>query len=146
MYGVRAAIPIHVDLMSSIVAVPRGTRHTPGSQAAPPFGGLHRFREPQQGRPLPRLLRLPYGAVRTRRPLFLSERRPVPARRPDAKTSARTRAWPGHDRARARARVLLAEYAGLDPHQLQDSAATHLGDAEAIAAVTAHLAPTCRTH
>ncbi|MEV0825017.1 hypothetical protein [Nonomuraea rubra] len=36
---------------------------------------------------LPRLLRLPDGSTRIRGPLFLSERRPVPARRP---TSART--------------------------------------------------------
>ncbi|MGI5290740.1 hypothetical protein ACQEVF_46500 [Nonomuraea polychroma] len=33
---------------------------------------------------LPRLLRLPDGSTRTRGPLFLSERRPVPARRPAA--------------------------------------------------------------
>ncbi|MFB9495127.1 DUF4158 domain-containing protein, partial [Nonomuraea dietziae] len=33
---------------------------------------------------LPRLLRLPDGSTRTHGPLFLSERRPVPARRPAA--------------------------------------------------------------
>ena len=39
---------------------------------------------------LPRLLRLPDGTARTRGPLFLSARRPVPGRRPHRATSART--------------------------------------------------------
>jgi hypothetical protein len=64
---------------------------------------------------LPRLLRLPDGTARTRGPLFLSERRPVPARHPAAKDICpRTgRARLGYDRAR----VLLDKYAGLDLHQ-----------------------------
>ncbi|MFI7135195.1 tyrosine-type recombinase/integrase [Nonomuraea sp. NPDC050153] len=120
---------------------------------------------------LPRLLRLPDGSTRTHGPLFLSERRPVPARRPAAGDICphTGRARLGYDRAR----VLLNKYAGLDLHQLRHSAATHLGDAEvplqlimgktrhknprtamryvkpgaeAIAAVTTHLAPPRRTH
>ncbi|MEQ4724297.1 site-specific integrase [Nonomuraea sp. B19D2] len=77
---------------------------------------------------LPRLLRLPDGTSRTQGPLFLSERRPVPARRPAAADICpRTgRARLGYDRAR----VLLEKYAGLDLHQLRHSAATHLGEAE----------------
>jgi integrase len=77
---------------------------------------------------LPRLLRLPDGTSRTRGPLFLSERRPVPARRP-----ATTDICPHTGRARLgydRARILLDTYAGLDLHQLRHSAATHLGEAE----------------
>ncbi|MEV6868525.1 site-specific integrase [Streptosporangium subroseum] len=77
---------------------------------------------------LPRLLRLPDGTSRTRGPLFLSERRPVPARRPAA---ADICPHTGHARlGYDRARVLLEKYAGLDLHQLRHSAATHLGDAE----------------
>ncbi|MFI7642710.1 tyrosine-type recombinase/integrase [Nonomuraea sp. NPDC049400] len=77
---------------------------------------------------LPRLLRLPDGTSRTQGPLFLSEQRPVPARRPAAADICpRTgRARLGYDRAR----VLLEKYAGLDLHQLRHSAATHLGEAE----------------
>ncbi|WP_308126063.1 tyrosine-type recombinase/integrase [Nonomuraea ceibae] len=77
---------------------------------------------------LPRLLRLPDGTCRTRGPLFLSERRPVPARRPPAADICpyTGRARLGYDRAR----VLLDKYAGLDLHQLRHSAATHLGEAE----------------
>ncbi|MEV0201762.1 tyrosine-type recombinase/integrase [Nonomuraea sp. NPDC050691] len=77
---------------------------------------------------LPRLLRLPDGSPRTHGPLFLSERRPVPARRPAAGDICphTGRARLGYDRAR----VLLDKYAGLDLHQLRHSAATHLGDAE----------------
>ncbi|MET8339643.1 site-specific integrase [Streptosporangium canum] len=115
---------------------------------------------------LPRLLQLPDGSTRTRGPLFLSERRPVPARRPVAADICphTGRARLGYDRAR----VLLDQYASLDLHQLRHSAATHLGEtevppqlimgktrrknprtamryvkpgAEAIAAVTEHLAP-----
>ncbi|WP_431904514.1 tyrosine-type recombinase/integrase [Nonomuraea sp. bgisy101] len=77
---------------------------------------------------LPRLLRLPDGSVRTHGPLFLSERRPVPARR-----SAAADICPHTGRARLgydRARVLLDKYARLDLHQLRHSAATHLGEAE----------------
>ncbi|MFI7047543.1 tyrosine-type recombinase/integrase [Streptosporangium sandarakinum] len=120
---------------------------------------------------LPRLLRLPDGSARTHGPLFLSERRPVPARRPAAGDICphTGRARLGYDRAR----VLLDTYAGLDLHQLRHSAATHLGDAEiplqlimgktrhknprtamryvkpgaeAIAKVTEVLAPRRRTH
>ncbi|MEO3876723.1 site-specific integrase [Nonomuraea sp. B12E4] len=77
---------------------------------------------------LPRLLRLPDGSSRTRGPLFLSERRPVPARRPAAGNICphTGRAHLGYDRAR----VLPDIYAGLDLHQLRHSAATHLGEAE----------------
>ncbi|MFF4621753.1 tyrosine-type recombinase/integrase [Nonomuraea jabiensis] len=120
---------------------------------------------------LPRLLRLPDGSTRTHGPLFLSERRPVPARRPAANDICphTGRARLGYDRAR----VLLDKYAGLDLHQLRHSAATHLGEAEvplqlimgktrhkdprtamryvkpgaeAIAKVTEVLAPRRRTH
>ncbi|MBB5781944.1 tyrosine-type recombinase/integrase [Nonomuraea jabiensis] len=120
---------------------------------------------------LPRLLRLPDGSVRTHGPLFLSERRPVPARRPAAADICphTGRARLGYDRAR----VLLDKHAGLDLHQLRHSAATHLGEAEvplqlimgktrhknprtamryvkpgpeAIAKVTEVLAPRRRTH
>ncbi|MEV2273812.1 tyrosine-type recombinase/integrase [Nonomuraea africana] len=120
---------------------------------------------------LPRLLRLPDGTQRTRGPLFQSERRPVPARRPAAADICpyTGQARLGYDRAR----VLLEKYAGLNLHQLRHSAATHLGDAEvplqlimaktrhknprtamrytrpgseAIAAVTEHLAPPRRRH
>ncbi|WP_436762315.1 tyrosine-type recombinase/integrase [Streptosporangium sp. V21-05] len=78
-----------------------------------------------------RLLRLPDGSTRTHGPLFLSERRPVPARRPAAADICphTGRARLGYDRAR----VLLDTYAGLDLHQLRHSAATHLGEAEAAA-------------
>ncbi|WP_307832768.1 site-specific integrase [Planomonospora sp. ID91781] len=77
---------------------------------------------------LPRLLRLPDGSTRTHGPLFLSMRRPVPARRPAAADICphTGRARLGYDRAR----VQLEKYAGLDLHQLRHSAATHLGEAE----------------
>jgi integrase len=120
---------------------------------------------------LPRLLRLPDGSVRTRGPLFLSGRRPVPARRPGPEHICphTGRARLGYDRAR----VLLEKYTGLDPHQLRHSAATHLGEqkvplqlimaktrhrnprtamrytrpgSEAVAEITAILAPPRRTH
>jgi integrase len=120
---------------------------------------------------LPRLLKLPDGTSRTHGPLFLSHRRPVPARRPAAKDFCphTGRARLGYDRVR----VLLEQYAGLDPHQLRHSAATHLGNAkvplhlimaktrhknprtamryvrpggEAIAEITGILAPPRRTH
>ncbi|GAA4204222.1 site-specific integrase [Streptosporangium oxazolinicum] len=74
------------------------------------------------------LPRLPDRSTRTHGPLFLSERRPVPARRPAAADICphTGRARLGYDRAR----VLLDTYAGLDLHQLRHSAATHLGEAE----------------
>ncbi|YCK38064.1 hypothetical protein ACNF49_29635 [Actinomadura sp. ATCC 39365] len=77
---------------------------------------------------LPRLLRLPDGSPRTRGPLFLSERRPVPARRMAAGDICphTGRARLGYDRAH----VLLEKYVGLDLHQLRHSAATHLGEEE----------------
>jgi integrase len=82
---------------------------------------------------LPRLLRLPDGTVRTSGPLFLSHRRPGPARRPSAKDLCphTGRARLGYDRAR----ILLDHYTspgegrpGWDLHQLRHSAATHLGE------------------
>ncbi|WP_405096469.1 tyrosine-type recombinase/integrase [Micromonospora sp. NBC_01412] len=80
---------------------------------------------------LPRLLR-----GRTAGPVFLSERRPGPARRPAARDlcPATGRARLGYDRAR----VLLDHYTspgpglpGWDLHQLRHSGATHLGEANA---------------
>ncbi|MFF5265303.1 tyrosine-type recombinase/integrase [Actinomadura viridis] len=124
---------------------------------------------------LPRLLRLPDshpdGPTRTHGPLFLSMRKPVPARRPGPEHICphTGRARLGYDRAR----VLLEQYAGLDLHQLRHSAATHLGEAkvplqlilaktrhknprtamrytrpggEAVAEITGILAPPRRTH
>jgi integrase len=124
---------------------------------------------------LPRLLHLPDGRpdgpVRTHGPLFLSHRKPGPARRPGPEHICphTGRARLGYDRAR----VLLDQYAGLDLHQLRHSAATHLGEAqvplqlvmaktrhknprtamrytrpgsEALAEVTGILAPPRRTH
>jgi integrase len=99
---------------------------------------------------LPRLLRLPGGITRTRGPLFLSERRPGPARRPAAKDLCphTGRARLGYDRAR----ILLDHYTrpgpdrpGWDLHQLRHSAATHLGEAgtalQLIMAKTRHRNP-----
>ncbi|GAA2702047.1 hypothetical protein GCM10010412_100050 [Nonomuraea recticatena] len=62
---------------------------------------------------LPRLLRLPDGTTRTHGPLFLSERRPVPARRPAAADICphTGRARLGYDRAR----VVLEKYASSPP-------------------------------
>ena len=80
---------------------------------------------------LPRLIR-----GREAGPVFLSERRPGPARRPNAKDLCphTGRARLGYDRAR----VLLDRYTspdagrpGWDLHQLRHSAATHLGEANA---------------
>jgi site-specific recombinase XerD len=79
---------------------------------------------------LPRLIR-----GRDAGPVFLSERRPVPSRRPPARDICphTGRARLGYDRAR----VLLDTYTrtkttpGWDLHQLRHSAATHLGEANA---------------
>lgn len=70
---------------------------------------------------LPRLLR-----GREHGPVFCSERRPGPARRPPARDLC-----PDTERARLgydRARVLFAGYTGWELHQLRHSAATHLGE------------------
>ena len=120
---------------------------------------------------LPRLLRLPDGQTRTRGPLFLAERRPVPARRPAPEHICPHTGRPrlGYDRVR----VLMEQQIGLDPHQLRHSAATHLGEqkvplqlimaktrhknprtamrytrpgGEAVAEITGILAPPKRTH
>ena len=58
--------------------------------------------------------------------MFLSERRPGPARRPAAKDlcPATGRARLGYDRAR----ILFTLYTGWQLHQLRHSAATHLGE------------------
>ena len=68
---------------------------------------------------LPRLIR-----GRQVGPVFLSERRPGPARRPAARDlcPATGRARLGYDRAR----ILFTRYTGWDLHQLRHSAATHL--------------------
>jgi integrase len=94
---------------------------------------------------LPRLIR-----GRTRGPVFLSHRRPVPARRPPTRDICPDtgRARLGYDRAR----VLLDRYTspgkglpGWDLHQLRHSAATHLGDQgvglQLIMAKTRHRSP-----
>jgi hypothetical protein len=81
---------------------------------------------------LPRLLRLPDGTSRTSGPLFVSERKPVPARRPGPRDICPHTGRPrlGYDRCR----VLLRNYTitnGADAwelHQFRHSAATHLGD------------------
>lgn len=120
---------------------------------------------------LPRILRLPDGSVRAQGPLFLADRRPVPARRPGPEHIC-----PYTDRPRLgydRVRVLMDKHLGLDPHQLRHSAATHLGEqkvplqlimaktrhknprtamrytrpgSEAVAEITGILAPPRRTH
>jgi integrase len=70
---------------------------------------------------LPRLLR-----GRTSGPVFIADRRPVPARRPPARDICPTtgRGRLSYDRAR----VLFDEYTGWDLHQLRHSALTHLGE------------------
>ncbi|MEU0567297.1 hypothetical protein ABZ297_18180 [Nonomuraea sp. NPDC005983] len=66
---------------------------------------------------LPRLMRLLDGTSRAHGPLFLSERRPVPARSPSASDICphTGRARLGYDRAR----FLLNKHAGLDLHRLR---------------------------
>lgn len=124
---------------------------------------------------LPRLLRLPDGhpdgPFRTRGPLFLADRKPVPARRPGPEDICPHTGRPrlGYDRVRA----LMERYFGLDPHQLRHPAATHLAEqkvplqlitaktrhknprtamrynrpgAEAVAEITGILAPPRRRH
>ncbi len=70
---------------------------------------------------LPRLIR-----GRQAGPVFGSERRPGPARRPAARDlcPATGRARLGYDRAR----ILFTCYTGWELHQLRHSAATHLGE------------------
>ena len=70
---------------------------------------------------LPRLIRGRHAG-----PVFLSERRPGPARRPAARDlcPATGRARLGYDRAR----ILFTRYTGWELHQLRHSAATHLGE------------------
>ena len=87
---------------------------------------------------LPRLLR-----GQSRGPVFLSERRPGPARRPPAcdLCPETGRARLGYDRAR----VLFKAHTGWELHQLRHSAATHLGEKnvplQAIMAKTRHRNP-----
>ena len=70
---------------------------------------------------LPRLL-----GGRESGPVFISERRPVPARRPASRDICPEtgRARLGYDRAR----TLFTHYTGWELHQLRHSAATHLGE------------------
>lgn len=70
---------------------------------------------------LPRLI-----GGRSRGPVFLSERRPGPTRRPPVRDLCPDtgRARLGYDRAR----TLLDHHTGWDLHQLRHSAATHLGE------------------
>jgi integrase len=70
---------------------------------------------------LPRLIR-----GREAGPVFLSERRPGPTRRPGTKDLCPTtgQARLGYDRAR----VLFGQHTGWELHQLRHSAATHLGE------------------
>ncbi len=92
---------------------------------------------------LPRLLRLPDGSTRTRGPLFLASRKPVPARRPRASDVCTDtgHARLGYDRAR----ILLQTATGWQLHQLRHSAATHLGEQsvplQLIMAKTRHKSP-----
>jgi integrase len=93
---------------------------------------------------LPRLLRLPDGTSRTGGPLFLSARRPGPARRPAPRDICPHTgcARLGYDRART---LFNKHTGGLDLHQLRHSAATHLGDQKVplqlIMAKTRHKSP-----
>ena len=92
---------------------------------------------------LPRLLRLPDGTSRSHGPLFLAERKPVPARQPPPRDICPHTGRPrlGYDRAR----VLLHRYTGWRLHQLRHSAATHLGEKKVplqlIMAKTRHRSP-----
>lgn len=92
---------------------------------------------------LPRLLRLPDGTSRPSGPVFLAQRRPVPARRPRPRDLCphTGRARLGYDRARA----LLKRHTGWELHQLRHSAATHLGEQnvplQLIMAKTRHRSP-----
>ena len=92
---------------------------------------------------LPRLLRLPDGSSRSSGPLFLANRKPVPARRPGARDICphTGRARLGYDRAR----ILLKQLTGWQLHQLRHSAATHLGNQKVplqlIMAKTRHKSP-----
>jgi integrase len=76
-----------------------------------------------------------YLKGRTRGPLFLSDRKPGPARRAAANQrdicSDTGRQRLGYDQARA----LIKRYTGLHLHQLRHSAATHLGDRKVDATV-----------
>lgn len=92
---------------------------------------------------LPRLLRLADGTTRTSGPVFLAQRRPVPARRPSSRDICphTGRARLGYDRAR----ILLKAHTGWELHQLRHSAATHLGEKnvplQLIMAKTRHRSP-----
>jgi integrase len=92
---------------------------------------------------LPRLLRLADGTSRTSGPVFLAQRRPVPARRPGQRDVCphTGRARLGYDRAR----ILLKAHTGWELHQLRHSAATHLGEKnvplQLIMAKTRHRSP-----
>jgi len=97
---------------------------------------------------LPRLLRLPDGTSRASGPLFLSERKPVPARRPGPRDICphTGRARLGYDRCRALLRnYTITTGGGWELHQFRHSAATHLGDKKVplqlIMAKTRHKSP-----
>jgi integrase len=87
------------------------------------------------------LLRLLHG--REAGPVFLSERRPGPTRRPAAEDLCPStgRARLGYDRTR----ILFSSHTGWELHQLRHSAATHLGDKgvplQLIMAKTRHRSP-----
>lgn len=70
---------------------------------------------------LPRLIR-----GRNSGPVFLTDRRPGPGRRPSTRDLCPTtgRARLGYDRAR----ILFGQHTGWELHQLRHSAATHLGE------------------
>lgn len=89
---------------------------------------------------LPRLPRLPDGTSRIRGPLFLANRRPVPARRP-----AERDICPHTGRAMFKKYTATTTSGSLELHQLRHSAATHLGDQKVplqlIMAKTRHKSP-----
>ena len=68
----------------------------------------------------------PDGPIRARGPLFLADRKPVPARHPGPEHICPHTGRPrlGYDRVR----ILMDKHLGLDPHQLRHSAATRLGE------------------